>query len=301
MKHKYKKTPSGRFIQSVPDKLYLSLLTEASLPDSEPFTFNMEVNEGHDNPSHNYATNDFDIRKLYGLEVTVLGGGSVGGYISWALGPAQLLMNLIDSKRVEYKHTSTGRTIYDPTQIDMFKVEAAKIKLEANFIGTRVNPLPYDVAEIPDPEIIQMLERSAIVILVIDDPAQILRINRLAYKLTEIIQVGITHQGKSGFITISIPYTTPCIACTLGITDQKDIHRLDSEPASGIDISIVSQQAARIALDLIYSKVTGNLPARWDVKKNFILITNTQQPENPDGPGITYEESQRRHDCPVCS
>ena len=168
MKRRYKKSPSGKSIGFVPDKLYLSLLADSdSLPESESesFDFNMEVNEGHDSQSHGYATSNFDIRKLHGMEVTVLGGGSVGSHILWSLGPAQLLLNLIDSKKVELKHTITGRTIYDRTQVGMFKVEAAKRKLEANFIGTRINPLPYDVAEIPDMELVRMFERSAIVIL----------------------------------------------------------------------------------------------------------------------------------------
>lgn len=302
MKQRYKKSPSGKFIAIRPDKLHLSLLAGTnSLHDLGSFDFNMEANEGNDNHSNGYTTENFDIRKLYGMEVTDFGTGSVGSHIAWSLGHAQLLLNLVDSKKVEYKHTTAGRTIFDQTQIGMLKVEAVKEKLEANFIGTKVNPLPYDVAEIPDTELIRMFQRSAIVILVIDDPAQILRINHLAYRLVEIIQVGINRQGKSGFIAVSIPYTTPCLACTLGITDQRSINRLNGEPAAGLDISIVSQQAARIAMDLMYSKVTGNNPTIWNVNKNLIYITNTQNKTNPDGPGILYEDSQKRHGCPVCS
>lgn len=299
MKNKYKISPSGKGIRSGPDKLYLALKTGLAMPDLNPFNFNMEFKEDSGQP--NYATDNFDIRKLQGLEVTIFGAGSVGSYIAQHLGPAQLSINLIDSKRVEYKHTSTGRTAYDQTQIGMFKVDAAKQKLEANFIGTNINPLPYDVAEIPETELVRMCERSAIVILVIDDPSQIIRINSLVYKLTEIIQVGMTRQAKSGFIAISIPYVTPCIPCTLGITDQRDIRRLDSEPGAGIDISIVSQHASRVAMDLIYSKVTGNLPTKWDVNKNLILISNYKDETSPDGPGITHETSQKRPGCPICS
>jgi molybdopterin/thiamine biosynthesis adenylyltransferase len=247
-----------------------------------------------------YATKDFDITRLEGLEILIFGAGSVGSYILWALAMARLIIHLFDSKKVEPKHAQSGRTIYDSTQIGQFKVYAAKEKIEKNFIGTTVFPAAYNVAEIPDIELIERFKKAALVIVVIDDPAQIIRINHLCYPLTTaMIQCGIHRQGHSSHIAFTMPHQTPCLACTLGIHSERDIHRLDTEPAAGIDISIAAQLAARIALDILYSKVTGKPITRWNATKNLLFITNTQQ-TTPDGPGIEYESGQRRPDCLIC-
>jgi hypothetical protein len=63
----------------------------------------------------------------------------------------------------------------------------------------------------------------------------------------------------------------------------------------------VAQQAARIAVDISYSKVTGQHISRWDTSKNLVYIANTKQTLSPDGPGMKFEGSQRQTGCPVCN
>jgi len=97
-----------------------------------------------------------------------------------------------------------------------------------------------------------------------------------------------------------VPFITPCLRCTLGIDMAKDITRLDSEPANALDIMIVAQQAARIALDIAYSKVTGQPITRWNTAKNLIWVSNTKDECSQDGPGLTFESSRKRPGCSVC-
>jgi molybdopterin/thiamine biosynthesis adenylyltransferase len=303
MTRRYIKTPSGGYIPHIPSKLRLFIQVRAkailTLPAQNP-----PKPEPAAGPQAQptYATDFFDGRLLAGQQVLVFGAGSVGGHVLMSIGYTNLTIYLIDSKKVEAKHTQAGRTIYDSTQIGQFKVNAAKEKLERNFIGTQIIPMPYDVAELPDPELLRLFALAAIVILVIDDPVQILRINQLAYSQVEIIQVGIHRQGHSGHIAVSVPGQTPCLACTLNITSHRDIRRLDSEPAAGIDIAVVSQLAARLALDILHSKVTGKPIIRWDIlSKNLIYIANTQQSNSPEGPGFQYQSGRKRHGCPICN
>ena len=147
-----------------------------------------------------------------------------------------------------------------------------------------------------------MFARSLAVILVIDDPEQIIRISDLAYSIgVELIQVAMHAGGLSGHIAVCVPFVTPCLRCTLEISGSQDIHRLDSEHANSIDIVTVVQYAARIVTDIMYSKVTGQHITRWNTSKNLIYIANTKQEISPDGPGIFFESCQKRADCPICS
>ena len=146
-----------------------------------------------------------------------------------------------------------------------------------------------------------MFARSLVVILAIDDPQQMIRISDLAYPIVELIQVAMHTGGLSGHIAVCVPFVTPCLRCTLDVSGPRDIHRLDSEPANSLDIVTVAQQVARTAVDIMYSKVTGQHITRWDTSKNLIYIANTKQELSPDGPGIRFEGSQKRPGCPVCN
>ena len=299
MKKKFLKSPSGFNIKPTVHDRDLALKNRLSSLPVSSYQFCLDLPSESTGQGPSYATKDFDIARLQGLEIIIFGAGSVGSYLAWSLATAQVRIHLLDSKKVEAKHTRSARTIYDRTQIGQFKVYAAKQKIENNFIGTKIVPAAYNVAELSDIDLIERFKKAAIVVLVIDDPTQIIRINRLCYPLTALVQCGIHRQGNSSHISFSIPNQTSCLECTLGITTQGDIHRLDSEPAAGIDISITSQIASRLAMDILYSQVTGNPISRLDVAKNLIYISNTQQ-ITPDGPGIKYESSPRRADCRIC-
>lgn len=304
MKRKWIKMPNGKLAKRKPDKLQLYLARNAPLASVNEEVFDFAIEQASFSSGQNqqlYSTNTFDSRKLAGCEIVLFGTGSVGSILAYDLGSAQLIINAIDPKDVEPKHTTGGRTIYTPDQIGLAKVEALKQKLERNFLGTKVNALPYDVGEIPANELKSMLSRSLVAILAIDDPKQIIRISNLAYPIVELIQVAMHTGAKSGHIAISVPFVTPCLRCTLDIKDSQDIHRLDSEPANSWDIMTVAQNAARIAVDIMHSKVTGRMIERWDTSKNLIYIANTKQQLSPDGPGILFESSQKRPGCPICN
>lgn len=302
MKHEWIKLPNGRTVRRPVHKispffpeseLYSPIKAtgfETSIPDIQPSI----------NPQHRYNTKTFDIRKLNGSVAMILGGGSVGGYVSNSLGPAQMEQYIIDPKKVELKHTKGGRTIYDHSLVGLKKVYALKQKVERDYPGTIIKALPFDIREIPNQELIRMLKLSLLAIFAFDDPEEILRVSDLAYSIVEIIQVAMHSNARSGHVAISIPFVTPCLRCTLNIKGPQDIRRLDSEPANSLDIITVAQQAARIAMDIMYSKVTGQNITRWDPSKNLIYIANTKQELSPDGPGIHYEDSQRRPGCPIC-
>jgi len=252
MKRKWLKTPNGKLVRCRPDKLKLFLRQSEALPVAKTTNIpTVDKVESKGRIRRSYSTEDFDPDQLAGLEVTVFGAGSVGGYCALYLAPARPTINIIDPKEVQARHTTGGRTIYSPFMVGRKKVKAAKQQIEHSCPGARVIPYPYDVREMPDIEINRILARSAVVIIAIDDAVQILRLSRLGYPIIELLQVGIQAQGRSGHIAISAPSTTPCLACTLNIDSPADIHRLDTEPANAWDIINVAQQAARIAVDII--------------------------------------------------
>lgn len=304
MTHKWTRTPSGKFIRHRPDplKLYLSQRTQFMPLEMTDITEDLDHSEPtSQGNSTSYNTEIFDSRKLPGSQVTILGNGSVGSHLAQNLGPAQLRLNIIDVKNVEPKHTEGGRTAFDPSQIGVRKVEASRDKIESSFPGTKVTPYPYKTSDIPDTELLQMFAVSFAVVLAIDDPSEILRIARLAYPVTELVQVAMHAGAMSGHIALSIPFVTPCLACTLNVSRPNDIHRRNSEPANSWDIITVAQLAARLVIDIIYSKVSGQPITRWDTSKNLIYIANTRQELSPDGPGLYFESSQKRPDCSICN
>lgn len=301
-RYKWIKMPDGKMVKRRPDKIALFLADNEPInsPDIGLHYISHDFAQRSDQ-RQNYNTDAKDIGKLAGSELTVVGAGSVGSHLSYALGPAGLSINSIDYKKVQLKHTRSARTVYDRTQIGLKKVYALKQKTERDFPGAKINPYPFNVTEIPDAELRTMFARSLAVILAIDDPTQMLRISDLAYPITEIVQVALHTRAESGHIAISIPFVTPCLRCTLDIQDAQEIHRLDGEPANSLDIVTVAQQAARIAVDIIYSKITGRHITRWDTSRNLIYIANTKQKLSPEGPGFRFESSQKLPGCSICN
>jgi molybdopterin/thiamine biosynthesis adenylyltransferase len=244
---------------------------------------------------------DFDMRCLSGRELILFGAGSVGSYLAPLLTVADLILHVVDFKRVEEKHLIEGRTTYTAEDLGQFKVEALKRRIEADHPGTQVCPYPCNVAQFTNADLIAMCRRCLIAILAIDDPEQIIRIGDLAYPLVQMLQAAMHARGHSSHIIISRPRVTPCLRCTLGIRNPHDIHRLDRERAHTLDIVNLAQNAATFALDLACSRVTGRRITRWDVSKNCIYITTRRDSTvSPDGPGLHFESTQRRPGCSVC-
>ncbi len=298
------KLPGGKSVIKRPDKLRLKLVENLPLIEAQDYDSSYRILDSQHKASpaqNNYSNESFDIDKLTGYEITILGAGSIGSFIAWFLAAAQLILNIVDFKKVEHRHTTGGRTAYEPTSIGKYKVIALKQKIERDHPGTIINPLPYNVADIPDPALRSLFGRSAIVILAIDDPVQFLRAADLAYPLVEFIQVALHRGAKTAHVIISVPFVTPCLRCTLNIDSANDIHRLDSESANSFDIVATSQLASKIAVDIMYSKATGKDITRWDTSKNLIYIANQKGELSPDGPGLIFESSSRRQNCSICS
>jgi len=297
------KTPDGRSLRRQPSPLEQYLRKNepplAASRDIVPSLSEQPAASADAEPD--YRTDDSDPRQTRGCEVTVFGAGSVGSHLVYYMAPGGLTFNVIDCKAVEYKHVRGGRTAYDSTHIGLMKVEALKRKIEAEHLGASVRPYPFDVAELTTLDLRDMLERSWVVILAIDDPEQILRISDLAYPMVDVIQTAMHAQGRTSHIAISMPLLTPCLRCTLGITGSQDLTRLDSEPASSLDIMNLANQGARFAADIVYSKVTGQQITRWDISKNLIYLSHRMDQFSPAGPGLHYEVSQRRPGCPICN
>ena len=303
-KKDYIKKPNGERVKKGYGKLKLFLAqnaVSAQVPQRIHDFVTKQSSYENTAAQPNYATDAFDIGRLRGYEVLQFGAGSGGGYIAKILAPAELIFTVIDPQKVDAKHTLGGRTIYTHHEIGLLKVEAFKKILERDYLGTKVNPLPFDVAEIPEHALKNLMAGPVIVIIAIDDPDQILRINDIGYGLTEMIQVANHRNADSGHIAISIPYVTACLRCTLDISESRQIRRLDSEPAASIDIMTVSQMAAKIALEIMYAKVTGRMIQQWDPSKNLLYIANKRQELSPDGPGLIWEKSQKRSNCPICN
>jgi len=298
------KLPNGGYVRHRPDRLMMHLEkgsqavpVELPVPIALPPTSDFA---GASSPV-DYSTPDFDPNNLRGYEVTAFGIGSLGGGLQERLAAAPLTFNVVDDKKVEKKHLQFGRTVYEPAHVGLFKVEALKRRIERDHPATTVIPLPYNVREIPTIEIQSLIRKSLLVILAIDDPESILRISDLAWSQVEMIQAAAHRQARSGHIAISIPLVTPCLRCTLGIDSPQRMTRLDSESANSLDIATITLHAATIAMEVMYSKVTGRDITRWDPSKNLLYIANRREELSPDGPGLHWESSQKRSGCTICN
>ena|GEM_PF-1893525 len=302
LKPQWIKTPDGKCMRRQPNKLTLFLQGNAPPPPTiQDIPARYMESTASSGQQPDYSTPESDLRRVAGCTVTLFGAGSVGSFWGTSLGAAKLTLNVIDCKRVEYKHVQGGRTAYDSTQIGMMKVDALKQKIEAEHLGASVRPYPFDVSEITTLDLRDMIQSSWLVLLAIDDPVQILRISDLAYPVVEVVQTGVHAQGNSGHIAISMPLITPCLRCTLGISGSSDIRRLDSEPSSSHDIAAIAHHGARFSLDIVYSKAADRQISRWDTSKNLVYLSNRADQFSPDGPGLHYEASQKRPGCPICN
>jgi len=153
MTRKWIRTPTGRSIRHGPDR-FKAMLAQR-LAHQIPLPIDIPANiESVAPASAPYSTDLFDSRKIVGAELTLLGAGAVGSHCAGLLGPAQLRMNCMDDKDVQPRHTQGGRTIYDPSQIGLRKVDALQAKVERNSPGATVIPYPYKTSGIPDAELL---------------------------------------------------------------------------------------------------------------------------------------------------
>lgn len=297
----WNRLPNGRIIRQRPDRLRLRLQDTQIVPLEHAPVSNSRKPQGGSSEV-DYSTPDSDPRRLYGRTVTLFGAGSVGGGMLERLASAPLRINLIDDKKVEKKHVQGGRTIYEPGHIGMYKVHAAKLRMQRDHPAATVIPMVYNVREILTSELQALIQESVMLVIAIDDPEQILRISDLAYGHVELIQAGVHRQARSGHVAISMPRVTACLRCTLGVTDSEPIRRLDSEAANSVDIGTVIQHAAGIAMEIIYSKVMGRRITRWDTSKNLLYITNVRDDTfSPDGPGLSWDSGRKRSGCTICN
>jgi molybdopterin/thiamine biosynthesis adenylyltransferase len=295
MRRKHTKLPDGKFAEPRVSKLEQYLKARALVAANAPIAPRTLPRSAGDSPA------DFGMQCLSGCEIIIFGAGSVGSYLAPFVTVADLILHVVDFKRVEDKHLIEGRTTYTAEDLGQFKVEALKRRIEADHPGTQVRSYPCNVAQFTDADLTAMFRRCLIAILAIDDPEQIIRIGDLAYPLVQQLQAAMHARGHSSHIIISMPHVTPCLRCTLGIRNPHDIRRLDRERAHSLDIVNLAQNAATFALDLACSKVTGQRITRWDVSKNRIYITTRRDSTvSPDGPGLYFERAQRRPWCPVC-
>ncbi len=293
--------PGGRCCRPQPDPLITYL--ENNPPEFSTLPIEPALPMPEDSPAANITANDqvMNTSVLSGAEVTIFGAGSVGSHLAALLGPARLHIHVFDFKTVEAKHCRDGRTLYENSQIGSMKVDALQEKIEREYPGSSVHPFPYNVGEVPDRELLRLMQRSLLVVLALDDPVQILRIHDLAYPVVETIHLAMHRQAASGHIVLTIPFVTPCLRCTLGLDDSRQIRQLHGEPGNGWHIRRVAHEGAAVALDLMYAKITGQAIQRWNTECNLIYIANSRQEISPDGPGQHYEASQRRPGCRLCN
>jgi len=299
MKRKYTKLPDGRLAKAQPTRLERYLRQARQLNVGRASTSRL-VSQPQQLPEEDAA--DFDLQCLTGCEFILFGAGSVGSYLARFLAVVSMILHVVDFKKVEPKHLHEGRTIYTARDLGLLKVEALKRHIEEDLPGTQVRTYPCDVEQFANSDLVAMFRRCVMAILAIDDPEQMIRVADLAYPLVQLMQVAMHRRGHSSHIIISIPYVTPCLRCTLGISSPDDIRRLDREPSSSGDIVTLANTASNFALDLACSKVASQRITRWDISKNRIYLANRRdQSVSPDGAGSHYERGQRRPGCPVCN
>jgi hypothetical protein len=155
--------------------------------------------------------------------------------------------------------------------------------------------------DMPDDLLCGLARKASLVVNAIDDPPAMLRINDLFYRLNEVLYVALHPQAASGHVIITIPYASACLRCSLDIASANDIQTLHGEPGFGGDIKLVANYAATIALELMYSKATGQPVGRWDLTKNIFFFANRREQLSPDGPGLVLQKADKRPGCPICS
>jgi molybdopterin/thiamine biosynthesis adenylyltransferase len=303
--HKRIKLPGGKVLPYRPDPV------EEFLPDNvnesqliQPISVYSIHPQQRQSPStsSNSSRKVLDMRVIDGSEVLIIGAGAVGSYVAYFLAAAaHVTVHLVDFDVVEHKHTQGGRTIYQAGQVHQKKVYAAKARIEHDHPNSCVHPYPYNVMDMPDGFLCVLARKVAIVANAIDDAAAMLKVNKLFYSLTEVLYVALHSAAASGHIILTVPYASACLRCSLDITSPSDIQTLHGEPGLGGDIRLVANYAATIALELMYSKVTGQQVDRWDMSKNIFYFANRREQLSPDGPGLVLQRAEKRPGCPICS
>lgn len=306
MNRKLVKLPDGRVLQYRQDPMARYLVSDvAKGAPSVPSSLVQAGEADHGrapSASNTSRSRVLNMQLLDHAEVLVIGAGAVGSYVAYFLAAAaSLIIHLADFDVVEHKHTQGGRTIYQAGQANQKKVYAAKDLIERHFPTSIIRPYPYNVMDMPDDLLCGLARKVAIVVNAIDDAPAMLRVNDLFYWLTEVLYVALHHRAASGHVIVTVPYASACLRCSLDIASASDIQTLHGEPSLGMDIRLVANYAATIALELMYSKVTGQPVSRWDLTKNIFYFANRREQSSPDGPGLVLQRAEKRPGCPICS
>lgn len=306
MNKKLIKLPNGRVLQYRQDPMARHLPSD-NAEDASPVPSSLfQGGDAHhggaasaSNAPHNRVLN---MQLLDQMEVLVLGAGAVGSYVAYFLATAAgMIIHLVDFDVVEHKHTQGGRTIYQPGQAHQKKVYAAKQRVEHDHPNSCVRPYPYNVMDMSDGFLCRLARRVALVINAIDYAPAMLRVNDLLYWLTEVLYVALHPGAASGHVIITVPYASACLRCSLDIASPGDIQTLHAEPGLGVDIRLIANHAATLALEIMFSKATARPIERWDITKNIFYFSNRREQLSPDGPGVHLQRAEKRQGCPICS
>ena len=295
----FHKLPNGKVqrVQRHPMMQFLDDSEHDTLDPQLPATAPSRVPTGSGQP-HQVP----ELSALDGSEVVILGAGSVGSYVAYFMaGAFQAVVYLIDFDTVEAKNTQSGRSLYTPGSIGARKVYAAREFIESDFPHSKVVPLPYNIMEVPDGELIRLARRCGVVINAIDDPTAMLRVNALLYSRIQVLYPALHNGAKTGHIILTIPGKSACLRCSMEIEAPDEIQTLHGEPGSGLDIRNVANHCANLACQLMEAQNQKQDIEEWDLEKTIFYFSNARNHLSPDGPGILLQAAQKRAGCPVCS
>lgn len=217
-------------------------------------------------------------------------------------GTAPFIFDLVDFDIIEEKDAQGIRTIFEPSQVGQEKVYGAKDLIQSRFPGSVVNPWPFNILDLPDDQLRTLALRAALMIVAINDPEAVWKINTICYPLLEVLYVACHRGAVSGHLLFTVPWVSACLRCCLDITSPDHLQQLRAEPGLALDFDSVAPQASRLAVDLMYAKVLGRTIDRFDVTKNVWYITSRRDPNlSPDGPAILLQKGSKQPGCPVCN
>ncbi len=297
------KMPGGRVEIRRPHPMMKLLDDSASELDVNavlPEKVSMPANVPDNNDSA--AEQVADLSLADGCQLMVLGAGSVGGYIAYFIaGAFKAAIYLLDFDILETRNTRAGRSIYKPGFTGMKKVYAAREIIEADFPGSRIIPLSYNIMDVPDIELLRLARQCSVVICAIDDARAMFRINKLLYNKITILYPAMHNSARTGHIIVTTPGKSACLQCSMDIDDPGQIQTLHGEPGWGLDIRNVANHCATAACQIIHANTSKQDINRWDPEKNIFYFSNARNNTSPDGPGILLEAAEKRKGCPVCS
>jgi len=244
-----------------------------------------------------------DVKHLSKCRVAILGAGRVGSNAAMLLAGSHVgRFTVLDRDEVEA--SNIPHSAFQMTDVGRDKAAALRDGLLTVNPLLEVTAVQADVCQMPLDALNRLSQGHDILLVAVDDPLFMRRVNDLAYALKPAVYVAL-HEGGRGEVVYTRPQKTRCLRCCVRLEERT---RLEGAASLGIETLPVVLVAVQVVLGLLLQGRKGGdaFSGLVNDRRNLLLVGSRRAeplkelPEAVLMATVAVDTSRQTRHCEVC-